>query len=118
MPLGGRTKAVGPVHGKADLAAERRWQPAAGVLCACEGDHIVLTHVKKGQFFGLSGVGARIWALVNAGASASAIVEKLRLEYDAPPVQLEQDVIGFLDRLSRAGVIDECPPTIGQNTAS
>ena len=86
------------------------WRRSASVLTACEGDRLVLLQVRNGLFFGLEGVGASIWDLLNAGASAAAIAEALLEEYAAPSEQLERDVINFLAQLAAVGVIEQCPP--------
>jgi hypothetical protein len=102
--------------GMATPATGLHWRRSAGVLTASEGNRLILLQVRKGMFFGLEGVGASIWDLLNAGASAAAIADALLAEYAAPPEQLETDVINFLAQLAAVGVIEQCPPAFALKT--
>lgn len=66
---------------------------------------VVLLDSLSGTYFGLDGVGARIWTLLCGGADADAIVERLLEEYEVAPELLRSDLDGFLDDLAARGVV-------------
>lgn len=54
----------------------------------------------------LNGVGARVLDLLHSGKPLPALLEIMSGEYEVPREELEQDVIGFLEELLAAGVIE------------
>jgi len=65
----------------------------------------VLLDLASEQYFGLDAVGTRIWALLNEGATADAVVETLLEEYEVERATLEADVAELLAGLAGAGLI-------------
>jgi hypothetical protein len=65
----------------------------------------VLLDLASEQYFGLDGVGTRIWALLNEGAGADAVVDTLLAEYAVERETLAADVDELLARLAEAGLI-------------
>lgn len=87
-----------------------RWRkatlrPAEGVASVSHGDRTVLVDYPHGRYYGLDGVGTRIWKLVEQGASCAVIVDRLTEEYDAAPARLERDAAVFLARLLSARLV-------------
>lgn len=79
------------------------------VIQAEVDDEILLLDVEKGTYFGLDGVGTRIWQLLGNGATPEAIVGALGDEYEVDQAQLQADVSCFLDTLQGRGLIYEVP---------
>lgn len=65
----------------------------------------VLLDLASEQYFGLDSVGTRIWALLNEGAAADAVVDTLLGEYEVERATLAADVDELLARLAEAGLI-------------
>ncbi|MGK2924512.1 MAG: PqqD family protein [Lysobacterales bacterium] len=65
----------------------------------------VLLDLASEQYFGLDSVGTRIWALLNEGAAAAAVVDTLLGEYEVERETLAADVDELLARLAEAGLI-------------
>ena len=65
----------------------------------------VLLDLASEQYFGLDSVGTRIWALLNEGAGADAVVDTLLGEYEVERATLAADVDELLARLAEAGLI-------------
>ena len=65
----------------------------------------VLLDLASEQYFGLDSVGTRIWALLNEGAGADAVVDTLLAEYEVERATLAADVDELLARLAEAGLI-------------
>ncbi|HTY56225.1 MAG TPA: PqqD family protein [Candidatus Binataceae bacterium] len=62
-------------------------------------DEVVILHVASGTYFGLDGVGSRVWCLIAEHGSRDKIVEILMTEYDAPEEQIRQDVDELIQQL-------------------
>ena len=65
---------------------------------------IVLLSLTSENYFGLDGVGARMWAELADGKSIRAVAEELSGEYDADPGTLEEDLLDLVDQLVGAGL--------------
>lgn len=66
----------------------------------------VLLGLKTARYYGLTDVGARIWALVQQPTRVSSICETIGKEYDVAPEQCQADVLKFLDDLATQGLIE------------
>lgn len=77
------------------------------------GGETVLLDLESEQYFGLNAVGTRVWALLNEGVDASALVETLLAEYEVEREALEADVSSLLAQLEEAGLIRFVPRAKG-----
>jgi hypothetical protein len=63
-------------------------------------DEVVLLDFDAGKYFGLKGVAARIWELIEGGTTVDAIVAAIIEEFDAPDeAVVRADVCKTLERL-------------------
>jgi hypothetical protein len=75
------------------------------VVYAELGDELVLLNVETGTYFGLDGIGAKIWTLLAEGLSIEGIVGRLLAEYDVQAEQLRTDASEFLNALIAKGLV-------------
>ena len=66
---------------------------------------VVITHVEKGSYIGLEGVGNRIWDLLGEPVRVDEICDVLLEEYDVQPAQCREEVLAFIDKLESNGLI-------------
>lgn len=69
-------------------------------------DDATILGEEAGQYFGLDGVGARIWELVQEPVQVSAICTTVCDEYDVTPETCERDVLALLGALRAQGLLD------------
>ncbi len=69
-------------------------------------DQIVVADMRSGRYFGLDGVGARVWELLGQRATRGAIVDRLLAEYDVSRDVLERDVSALLEDLADRRLIE------------
>jgi len=69
-----------------------------------DGEVLVLD-LKTSLYFGMTGTGARIWRLIEAGQDRAAIVAALAREYGVAADAIEGDVDAFLDDLLDRGLV-------------
>jgi hypothetical protein len=70
-----------------------------------DGEAVILA-LDGGHYFGLNGVGTRIWMLLHEGLSEAAICAQVFQEFDAERAELEADVAGFLQDLIAKGLVE------------
>jgi hypothetical protein len=65
----------------------------------------VMMDVESGIYFGLSGVGGRIWELLEDPRSAEDLTRAIMAEFDVDPETCRTDVQSFLDSLLENGLV-------------
>lgn len=78
---------------------------APGVLARSSGSEMVLLEPSTEQFFGLDGVGARIFELLRERPQFSELLDILLTEYDIDRATLESDVRAYVEDLVRANLL-------------
>ena len=80
-------------------------------LAAKVGDELVMMSAEKGNYIGLSEVGARIWELIETPRELDALCAQLQGEYDdVTPDVCRAEVESFLNELVKHGAIALDPP--------
>ena len=82
-------------------------------LSAKVGDELVMMSAEKGNYIGLSEVGARIWELIETPSEMDAVCDRLQEEYDVAPETCRAEVDSFLNELVKHGAITLDPPPAG-----
>ncbi len=75
------------------------------VMSRLVGEETVLLDLASGMYFGLDGVGKRIWDSVSDGQNCEEIAATIASEYDVEPDQALDDVIEFLGSLVDRGLL-------------
>jgi hypothetical protein len=70
-----------------------------------EGEAIIL-NFDSGVYFGLDGVGARVWRLLEAPVRVQELRDHICTEFEVEPAQCEADLLELLTELSGAGLIE------------
>ena len=70
-------------------------------------DETVLLDLESGMYFGLDGVGKRIWESVTDGMSLGDIAAIITAEYEVEEEQALKDVIEFASNLVERGLLAE-----------
>jgi hypothetical protein len=70
-----------------------------------DGD-VVLLNCDTCVYYGLEGVGARVWSLVQEPRRVAEILDVLVREYEVEPQRCEQDLLLLLDQALKAGLIE------------
>jgi hypothetical protein len=74
-------------------------------LAAKVGDELVMMSAAKGNYLGLSAVGARIWELVETPYLVDDLCVRLVTEFDVAPDVCRAEVETFLKELEQHGAI-------------
>ena len=77
------------------------------VMSRLVGDETVLLDLESGLYFGLDGVGKRIWEVVSEGKTLAETIDLIVAEYDVVEEQAKDDVIEFTANLVDRGLLAE-----------
>jgi hypothetical protein len=78
--------------------------PDSVIFRELDGEAVIL-NLDTGIYFGVDGVGTRMWQLLEARASLREAWFALQAEYEAAPDRLERDLLDFVDRLRAKGLV-------------
>jgi hypothetical protein len=77
------------------------------VISRVVGDETVLLDLESGMYFGLDGVGKRIWESIGDGLTLGETAAAVVSEYEVDEGQAQADVIEFARDLVERGLLDE-----------
>lgn len=80
-------------------------------LSAKVGNELVMMSAEKGNYIGLSEVGARIWDIIETPSEMDAVCARLQEEYEVAPETCRVEVENFLSELVKHGAIALEPPS-------
>jgi hypothetical protein len=89
-----------------NITLEARVALSPEVMLQEVGGEAVLLDLRSESYFGLDGVGTRIWRLVEIDGHLKAVHAKLLDEYDVEPARLEDDLKELIGRLAEAGLVN------------
>jgi hypothetical protein len=69
-------------------------------------DEIVMLDVERGLYLNLNEVGSRIWQLIDGRAAIGDICKKLGAEYTVDAATCEREVIGLIERMRNADIVE------------
>ncbi len=75
------------------------------VMSRLVGDETVLLDLASGIYFGLDGVGKRIWETVDEGKSLKEIASVITAEFEVDETQAQADVVEFTNDLVERGLL-------------
>ncbi len=76
------------------------------VMSRLVDDDTVLLDLESGMYFGLDGVGKRIWDSVAEGCSIGEIAAIITAEYEVEEARAQADVIEFTGDLVTRGLLE------------
>ena len=76
------------------------------MLSADLDGEVVMINLSKGVYYGLEGVGSRVWELVQERRTLREMREEILTEYDVEPKRLEQDLQAVLGKMVDQGLIE------------
>ena len=79
----------------------------AQVMSRLVGDETVLLDLSSGIYFGLDGVGKRIWESVDEGLSLGETAAVIAAEFEVDEAQAQADLIAFAADLVERGLLTQ-----------
>lgn len=73
------------------------------VAAEIDGD-LVMMNIGQGEYYGITGVGSRIWELLATPATVADIVRVICTEYDVEEAQCQADTQAFVEELIKLGL--------------
>ena len=75
------------------------------VMSRLVGDETILMDLSSGIYFGLDGVGKRIWETINDGHNLGEVAAVISSEYEVDEDRAQNDVIEFVGELVERGLL-------------
>lgn len=79
---------------------------ATGLVAADMDGEKVMLSIEKGKYFGMNGIGSRIWDLLEKPLTIREMVSALQKEYEVEEKTCLQDVQAFLNKLHAQELVD------------
>jgi hypothetical protein len=83
----------------------------AGHMATDLGDEFVILGRKDDTYFGVNGVGARVWELIQQPQTFHSLVATIADEFDVENERCKADIGSFLEELSNRAIIEIVPET-------
>jgi hypothetical protein len=74
-------------------------------LTAKVGEELVMMSAEKGNYIGLSEVGARVWELLETESDLDGVCAALQREFDVPPEVCRPEVEAFVKEMAGQGIV-------------
>mgnify|MGYP005846936347 CR=1 FL=1 len=91
---------------KNDIQKDAIYQRNPDLIGASIDDEMVMMSVEQGQYYGLGGVGPRIWDLLEKPHTLDQLVEQVIEEFEVERAVCEKDMVGFLEQMEEFGLIE------------
>lgn len=69
-------------------------------------DELVMMSVEHGQYYGLGGVGPRVWELIEQPRTLEQLVEQVLEEFEVEREVCEKDMVEFLEQMEKLGLVE------------
>ncbi len=69
-----------------------------------DGD-LVMMSIENGEYYGIGGVGPRIWELLEEPVDIDSIVQTVTTQFEVEPDRCRADAIDFVQKLVELGLI-------------
>ncbi|KJS17964.1 MAG: hypothetical protein VR69_02780 [Peptococcaceae bacterium BRH_c4b] len=79
---------------------------ANGLVAVDMDGEKVMLNIEKGKYYGLDGIGSRIWELLEKPHTVREVVAALLEEYDVEEKTCQCDVLAFLNNLHSQRLVD------------
>jgi hypothetical protein len=89
----------------AGLTLDSRVEPAEELLSSELDGEAVILDLTSGVYFGLNGVGARVWELLGEARDLRAVRDTLIDEFEVEPGRCEADLIELVGRMVSGGLV-------------
>lgn len=77
------------------------------VIAAQVEDVLLMMSIENGHYYGIKGVGPRVWELLEYPTTVDVIVERLLSEYDVTREHCTDEVVKFLGGLRERGLLTD-----------
>lgn len=75
-------------------------------LSASVNGHVIIAGLRKGNYYGLDSVGARVWQLVQTPIAACELGRLIAEEYHVSGERAEADLLELLEAMAGQGLIE------------
>lgn len=78
------------------------------LIGAAIDDELVMMSVEHGQYYGLGGVGPRVWELIEQPQTMAQLVDQILEEFEVEREVCEKDLTEFIAQMEQLGLVERC----------
>ena len=82
------------------------YQRNPDLIGASIDNELVMMSVEQGQYYGLGGIGPRVWELLETPHTLTELVDRITEEFDVERTVCESDMAGFIERMEKFDLIE------------
>lgn len=80
--------------------------PADGQVTSRLGEEIVILNLSDGTYYGLDGVGVRVWELIQEPHTIGQLCELICAEYEVALETCTSDILALVAEMEGAGIVE------------
>jgi len=88
------------------LSGQSTFRRNPNLIGASIDDELVMLNIERDQYYGLRGVGSRLWELIEKPRSFSELVDQILEEYEVERETCEKDMAEFLGQMEELGLVE------------
>lgn len=88
-----------------DIAPDARVVRMPDLIASEMDGDLVMMSIERGEYYGISGVGTRVWELLERPVTLAEIVAAICREFEVDTSVGEQDMRQFLEELLKRGLV-------------
>lgn len=100
------TETTNTMISNTDISTTTLLQRNPDMIAANLDGDLVMMNEKLGRYYGISGVGARAWELLETPASIDDLVDAICQEYEIDTDTCQQDITRFAQDLMKVNLIE------------
>jgi hypothetical protein len=77
------------------------------IVSEMDGD-LVMMHINSSSYFGISGVGVRIWEQLQQPKSLAELAQAIEQAYDVDQQTCQADLLAFAEKMLANGIAQRC----------
>lgn len=89
-----------------DVQTHGRYTRNKNLVGATIDDELVMMSVEHGQYYGLGGVGPRVWELIEEPRTFEDLVNQILEEFEVEREVCEKDMVEFLAQMEKLGLVE------------
>ncbi|SDI53668.1 lasso peptide biosynthesis PqqD family chaperone [Pseudomonas panipatensis] len=91
-----------------ELSLHSRVQRHPDLVVADMDGEVVMMSIERGCYYGIGGVGPRVWELLERPVTLEALVQRLCAEYQVDEARCRDDLLRFVGGLLDNGIVQLC----------
>jgi hypothetical protein len=90
-----------------EFTDDKRYSQNPDLLSVEMDGDLVMMSIETGNYFGVSGIGPRVWELIGTPRTFAELMDTICVEYEVDAETASADLRNFLEKLSDNGMLED-----------